>query len=146
MKNRSQKIDDELAALARMRDEDIDTSDIPETVDWAGAVVGKFYRPVKEAVSLRLDADILAWLRSQGSGYQTRINDLLRNAMKASASRGGTVRGGEPTCRVGGVAQVPEGRCRTFRYPALERHGELKQYERIAGLFAERRSLFAPVR
>src|SRR5580693_830470 len=102
MKNRSQKINDELAALARMRDEDVDTSDIPETLDWTGAVVGKFYRPVKEAVSLRLDADILAWLRGQGSGYQTRINDILRSAMKARASGRGAVRGGGPGCRVVG--------------------------------------------
>ena len=60
---------------------DIDTSDIPEVKDWSGAVVGKFYRPIKEQVCLRLDADVLNWFRRQGPGYQTRINDLLRNTM-----------------------------------------------------------------
>jgi len=43
--------------------------------------VGKFYRPIKEAVTLRLDADVLAWLKSGGPGYQTRINAVLREAM-----------------------------------------------------------------
>ena len=86
MKNRTKKIDSELAALARMREEDINTSDIPEIRDWRGAMVGKFYRPIKQAVSLRIDLDVLAWLRAQGPGYQTRINKLLRSAMTASFS------------------------------------------------------------
>ena len=64
-----------------MKDEDIDLSDIPEITDWSNAVVGKFYRPVKQSLTIRLDADVIAWLKSQGSGYQTRINSLLRNAM-----------------------------------------------------------------
>jgi len=51
--------------------------------EWfARAVRGKFYRPVKEIVSIRLDKDILAFFRSQGEGYQTRINDTLRAAMQ----------------------------------------------------------------
>jgi uncharacterized protein (DUF4415 family) len=75
----------ELAALARMRDEDIDTSDIPEVKDWSRAVVGKFYRPIKRPVTIRVDADVLAWLKRQGRGYQTRINKLLRDAMEAPA-------------------------------------------------------------
>lgn len=75
--------DRQLAALLRMRDEDIDTSDIPEVRDWSKAVVGKFYRPLKEPVTLRLDADVLAWLKSSGPGYQTRINTLLRQLMSS---------------------------------------------------------------
>lgn len=35
----------------------------------------------KERLTLRLDADIVAWLKEQGSGYQTRINSILRDAM-----------------------------------------------------------------
>ena len=58
MKSRTKNIDKELAALSGMREEDIDTSDIPEVKDWSGAVVGKFYRPIKEQVCLRLDADV----------------------------------------------------------------------------------------
>jgi uncharacterized protein (DUF4415 family) len=65
-----------------MRDQDIDLSDIPEVKDWRRALVGRFYRPVKRSITIRLDADVLAWLRSQGKGYQTRVNGLLRNAME----------------------------------------------------------------
>jgi|HubBroStandDraft_2_1064218.scaffolds.fasta_scaffold48523_3 uncharacterized protein (DUF4415 family) len=71
----------ELAALLRLRDEDIDTTDIPEITDGSKAVVGKFYRPIKNSVTIRLDADVLAWLKRSGPGYQTRINALLRQAM-----------------------------------------------------------------
>jgi uncharacterized protein (DUF4415 family) len=71
----------ELQALQRLRDQDIDTSDIPEVTDWSRAVVGKFYRPIKEPVTIRLDADIIAWLKAAGPGYQTKINGLLRKAM-----------------------------------------------------------------
>jgi uncharacterized protein (DUF4415 family) len=75
-----------------LRDEDIDTSDIPEVRDWSRAVVGKFYRPIKEPVTIRLDADVLDWLKSGGPGYQTRINILLREAMSGrvgAADKGG---------------------------------------------------------
>ncbi len=44
--------------------------------------MGKFYRPIKKPVTIRVDADVLAWLKRQGSGYQTRINKLLREAME----------------------------------------------------------------
>jgi len=71
----------DIAKLRKMKDEDIDLSDIPEQLDWSNAVVGKFYRPVKQSLTIRLDSDVIAWLKSQGSGYQTRINSLLRNAM-----------------------------------------------------------------
>jgi uncharacterized protein (DUF4415 family) len=74
--------------LARIKDEDIDFSDIPELTDewFASAVRGKFYRPVKEVVSIRLDKDVLAFFRHQGAGYQTRINNTLREAMQAALS------------------------------------------------------------
>jgi uncharacterized protein (DUF4415 family) len=72
----------QLAALKRMKDDAIDTSGIPEISDWGKAVVGKFYRPIKKPLTIRLDADVLAWLKSQGRGYQTRINALLRGAMQ----------------------------------------------------------------
>ena len=50
-------------------------------------MVGKFYRPIKKSLTVRIDADVLAWLKSQGSGYQTRINMLLRKAMESGNSR-----------------------------------------------------------
>lgn len=78
----------ELAVLAAMPDEDIDFSDIPETTEamWKNAVVGKFYRPIKKQVTVRIDADILAWLQSGGAGYQTRLNQVLREAMLKQAA------------------------------------------------------------
>ncbi|MHB1841027.1 MAG: BrnA antitoxin family protein [Acidobacteriaceae bacterium] len=73
----------ELLALAAMPEDKIDTSDIPELPRgaWKNAVRGKWYRPVKQPVSIRLDADVLAWLKSQGSGYQTKVNIFLREKM-----------------------------------------------------------------
>ncbi|WP_151811842.1 BrnA antitoxin family protein [Acinetobacter bereziniae] len=63
-------------------DEQLDLSDIPEITEWSHAVRhGQFYRPVKQQTSVRLDADVLAWLKEQGKGYQTRINKILREAM-----------------------------------------------------------------
>ena len=50
------------------------------------AVVGRFYRPIKKSLTIRVDADVLAWLKSDGKGYQTRINNLLRNAMDGPGS------------------------------------------------------------
>src|SRR5271163_807359 len=72
-----------LETLANMKVEDIDTSDIPELTEefWKNAVRGKFYRPVKKAISLRLDADVIAWLKKEGAGYQTRANKILREHM-----------------------------------------------------------------
>lgn len=68
----------EIEHLAALPDEAIDTSDIPEITDWTGAERGRFYRPAKQQVTLRLDADILAWFRAQGGKYQSRINSALR--------------------------------------------------------------------
>lgn len=80
--SRDQKRD--IAALAAMKDEDNDLSDMPEVVDWSRAEVGKFYRPPKKAVTMRLDTDVIEWLKGYGKGYQTRANLLLRHAMTSS--------------------------------------------------------------
>ena len=73
----------ELSALAAMPDDAIDTSDIPELPPsaWKDAVRGRFYRPIKQAVSMRLDTDVIAWLKKPGKGYQTRANRILRDRM-----------------------------------------------------------------
>ena len=81
MKKVNGRLAKEIENLRKMRDEDIDFSDIPEKRDWSEAVRGKFYRPIKESLTIRIDADILAWLRGQGKGYQTRINALLRECL-----------------------------------------------------------------
>jgi uncharacterized protein (DUF4415 family) len=79
----------ELAALAALPDHQIDTSDIPELPlgAWKNAIRGRFYRPVKQAVSMRLDADVVAWLKQRGKGYQTRVNSILRQQMLADTKR-----------------------------------------------------------
>ena len=73
----------ELAKLAAMPDDTIDLSDIPEATEkfWKNAIRNPWYRPRKQQVTLRIDADVLAWLRRDGKGYQSRLNGLLRNAM-----------------------------------------------------------------
>ena len=54
----------ELKDLAKMRDQDIDLSDLPEVIDWQGSAVEKFYRPIKKPLTFRIDADVLAWLKA----------------------------------------------------------------------------------
>ena len=73
----------EMAALAALPDEQINTTDIPELPPdaWKNALRGRFYRPIKQAVSLRLDSDVVAWLKKDGRGYQTRANRILRERM-----------------------------------------------------------------
>ena len=71
----------DIQAIAAKRDEDIDFSDAPPVLDWSGAEIGKFYRPSKKPVTMRLDADVIAWLKADGPGYQTKANGLLRHAM-----------------------------------------------------------------
>ncbi len=71
----------EISALASLPDENIDTRDVPEIPDWSGARRGLLYRPVKQQITLRLDADVVAWFRANapgGRGYQTEINRVLR--------------------------------------------------------------------
>jgi uncharacterized protein (DUF4415 family) len=72
-----QKLETELGRLAARKDEDIDPSDIPE-LDDAFFREAEWRPPIKKPVTIRLDADVLAWFRGQGPGYQTRINRLLR--------------------------------------------------------------------
>lgn len=72
--------------LSEMSDKDIDTSDIPELDDsfFQNAEVKV---PPKQPVTLRLDSDVLVWFKSQGQGYQTRINKLLRSYMESQTHR-----------------------------------------------------------
>ncbi|MCY0273974.1 MULTISPECIES: BrnA antitoxin family protein [Acinetobacter] len=71
-----------LIAKGTIPDDQLDLSDIPEITDWSNAIRhGQFFRPLKQQTSVRLDADVLAWLKAQGKGYQTRMNKILREAM-----------------------------------------------------------------
>lgn len=71
----------QLRALEALPDDQIDTTDVPEILDWSDARRGVFYRPVKKQITIRLDADIVAWFKAHapgGRGYQTEINGALR--------------------------------------------------------------------
>ena len=59
----------EIAQLSKLDDDSIDTRDIPEASEWKGAERGRFYRPVKKQVTLRIDADLLAWFRDHSQRY-----------------------------------------------------------------------------
>jgi uncharacterized protein (DUF4415 family) len=74
---------EEIRKLAAMPDSEIETSDIPELTEeqLKSAVRGRFYRPVKQQITARLDSDVLHWLKSQGKGYQSRMNEILRREM-----------------------------------------------------------------
>jgi uncharacterized protein (DUF4415 family) len=73
----------ELGTLAALPDDRVDTSEIPPLSEdfWKNAVRNPFYRPVKKQLTVRVDADVLAWLRLAGKGYQTKLNAILRRAM-----------------------------------------------------------------
>lgn len=76
----------QLERLAAMSDDDIDFSDIPpmkleNVLRWRDRRSHPLYRPVKQSTTVRIDADVLQWLRAKGRGYQTRINAILREAM-----------------------------------------------------------------
>ena len=78
----------QITKLAALPDREIDLSDIPEIQEIPpDAVIGRFYRPKKASVTIRIDADVLAWLKAAGGGYQTRINDYLRRLMRQSRNR-----------------------------------------------------------
>ena len=66
-----------------MPDSQIDFSDAPEVMPLpAEAEIGRFYRPIKHLVSIRLDADVVAWFRARGKKYQTYMNEVLRREMQ----------------------------------------------------------------
>ena len=74
----------ELAALAALPDEAIDTSDLPESDDWDSAERGRFWRPVKRSVTIRLDADVIDWFRRREPRYQTATSRVLREHMEGN--------------------------------------------------------------
>lgn len=86
-KTKSVKISERTRALYKARDRSLDNADpdarvLPPEM-WEKGTVGKYYRPLKSPVSIRLDADVLAWLKSKGEGHLTRINEILREQMMA---------------------------------------------------------------
>jgi uncharacterized protein (DUF4415 family) len=76
-------IDSDLARIDRMKDTDIDYSDIPPLGKTFLKKATTTWPPVKTQLTIRLDADVLAWLKGHGRGYQTRINRILRVVMES---------------------------------------------------------------
>lgn len=78
----STELQDQLNKLAALPDDQIDTNDIPEALPeaWLHARQSGLYRPIKKPVTLRLDADVVAWFKehARDHGYQTEINRVLR--------------------------------------------------------------------
>jgi uncharacterized protein (DUF4415 family) len=87
-KNISSRSRTDIERLAKMKDVEIDLSDIPEIAPekFAKAVIRKGLKPVpkKAQITLRIDSDVLEWFKGTGKGYQTRINTLLRAYMEES--------------------------------------------------------------
>jgi len=76
-------IKSDLKRIDAMSDEDIDYSDIPELDDSFFEKARVVVPPGKKQLTLRLDEDVLEWLKNQGPGYQTRINAILRSYYEA---------------------------------------------------------------
>jgi len=73
----------ELEALETAPDEAIDYSDISPLADefWVSAACSPLHKPLKQQLTVRVDADVVAWLKAKGKGYQTKLNSILRSAM-----------------------------------------------------------------
>ena len=82
------EVQSQIRALETLPEEQTDTTEVPEILDWSDSRRGVFYRPVKQQITLRLDADIIAWFKAQacgGRGYQTDINEALREHVLRTA-------------------------------------------------------------
>jgi len=77
------KISKRTRELYEQRDKSLDNAEVPQLPPevWAKGTIGKYYRPMKTLISLRLDNDVLEWLKSQGDGHLTLINTILREKM-----------------------------------------------------------------
>lgn len=87
---RERIIAEDLARLAEMTDEDIDLSDIPEMTaeDWDRSVPNRFYRQVKEQVTLQLDQYVLDWFRENHEQDESAINAaLIEHIRRARAAK-----------------------------------------------------------
>ena len=91
----------ELEAAAALPDNRINIDDVPEATDWSGAVRGRFYRPLKQQVTLHLDADVLAFFKATEPHYQTAMNRILRAAMLRGLRRRRRGAAGEAEERAG---------------------------------------------
>lgn len=77
----------DLERLDRLKDADIDYSDIPPLDKSFYTKATAAWPPAKQQLTIRLDSDVLEWLKACGRGYQTRINRILRSAMESRPPR-----------------------------------------------------------
>lgn len=84
---RERRIAESLERIDALADEDIDFSDIPEVRDFSGWERGRFYRPVKDQVTLRLDRYVLDWFRQNNEKYQTAINAALMEHIRRERAK-----------------------------------------------------------
>jgi len=77
------ELERQIAAASNVKDDEINTSDIQPLTDdsFKNAIFNPYYKPVKKQLTVRLDAVLIEWLKGQGKGYQTRLNDILKKAM-----------------------------------------------------------------
>ena len=94
---REHAIKSDLDRIDKLRDEDIDYSDIPELGDDIFARPLTPWPPKKETITIRVDSDVLGWFKRQGTGYQTRMNQVLRRYMDVAGQQRG--RPGDQTRR-----------------------------------------------
>ncbi|MDR3365325.1 MAG: BrnA antitoxin family protein [Clostridiales Family XIII bacterium] len=89
MSNSKQLTPERIAEIKAFQDRDI--SDCPELTDEQLRNLKprypEYFRPMKKAVQIRLDADVLAWFKAFGKGYQSRINAVLREVMMRNMER-----------------------------------------------------------
>jgi uncharacterized protein (DUF4415 family) len=83
-KTRFVKISKRTRRLYEERERSLDRAEVPQLppAQWAKGAIGKYYRPLKSQISVRVDNDVLDWLRSKGEGHLTRINAILRKQME----------------------------------------------------------------
>lgn len=84
----------QIERLKAMSDDDIDYSDIPplDETFWKNGIRNPYFRPVKQQLTLRLDADLVAWFKRRADGkrgYQTSINRALREYVEAQEKKAG---------------------------------------------------------
>ena len=99
MPAKERAIKSDLARIDKLRDADIDYSDIPELEADVFAQPLVPWPPRKEPITIRVDADVLDWFRDQGRGYQTRINQVLRRYMDVANERVRPKRRARPAAR-----------------------------------------------
>ena len=92
-KHISRKSQTDWERVDKLQDNEIDFFDNPEVTPemFAKAILRKGLKPVvpKSQVTLRIDNDVLTWFKKQGSGYQTRINSLLKAYKEAHQVKSG---------------------------------------------------------